>query len=440
MSISPSITRSIGQSISNSIGSGRRAIFSSRLQNTLVPQIANGSFTPTFTRATTATVFDYLGLARQVLSGESRFKGARRVANLITASEDLGNAAWLKQAGGSGSVPVQVSGNTFTFQTGGTGSGDFSQFRQNYSTKMLDDTFVANYLISASVPVTMEIFTEGSTTENISVTTTPQVLSTASTSNGTGDAFLIFRLRGDAAGNVSVDITITKIQAENTTGNTDTTLPSEYVSTGVLSSPYHGANVDSVEYFKTLNGNTVTSNVVTEGVGAAIGASNFFADASGPFGIMSETIDILSYLSASNITANNGTISLDWTPAAELQGTIFIWATYVDANNYTAILHDGTNLIFRKRIGGVNSDATKLLTYVTNTTYSLAATYSDSNDSEIYIDGDQGTGNSDNTDIQIGTDFQIGSDGNSLQQPDSSQRLVKIFDVEKTAAEVATIN
>ena len=39
--------------------------------------------------------------------------------------------------------------------------------------------------------------------------------------------------------------------------------PSEYVSTGVLSAPYHGAGVDRAKYFTTNNGNTVSSNIVT---------------------------------------------------------------------------------------------------------------------------------------------------------------------------------
>ena len=57
---------------------------------------------------------------------------------------------------------------------------------------------------------------------------------------------------------------------ENATGRADTTTPSEYVSVGVESAPYHGANVDGIKYFATENGNSVVSNVVTEGTGAAI--------------------------------------------------------------------------------------------------------------------------------------------------------------------------
>ena len=44
--------------------------------------------------------------------------------------------------------------------------------------------------------------------------------------------------------------------------------PSEFVSVGVGDD--HGSNVDGVKYFPTENGNTVTSNVVTEATGATI--------------------------------------------------------------------------------------------------------------------------------------------------------------------------
>jgi len=57
--------------------------------------------------------------------------------------------------------------------------------------------------------------------------------------------------------------------AEDVTGQTNQN-PSEYVSVGVLSEPYHGAGVDGIKYFDTENGNSVASNVVTEATGAAI--------------------------------------------------------------------------------------------------------------------------------------------------------------------------
>ena len=60
-----------------------------------------------------------------------------------------------------------------------------------------------------------------------------------------------------------------ELQVEEVTGQSNTN-PAEYVSVGVLSAPYHGANVDGVKCFTTQCGQTVASNVVTEATGATI--------------------------------------------------------------------------------------------------------------------------------------------------------------------------
>lgn len=75
--------------------------------------------------------------------------------------------------------------------------------------------------------------------------------------------------------------TLIDLQVEFSTPRADTTTPSEYVSIGVISTPFHGANVDGVQNFLTLNGNSVDGNVVTEAVGAAIDAGDikgYFAE------------------------------------------------------------------------------------------------------------------------------------------------------------------
>ena len=53
-------------------------------------------------------------------------------------------------------------------------------------------------------------------------------------------------------------ILATALQIENITGQS-ISLPAEYVSTNVLSSPFHGAMVDGVKYFDTdLSGNQLS--------------------------------------------------------------------------------------------------------------------------------------------------------------------------------------
>jgi len=137
--------------------------------------------------------------------------------------------------------------------------------------------------------------------------------------------------------------------------------------------------------------------------------------------------DVLAYATTGNLAINNGSIKLDWVPTAAAQGTIFIWGTFVDVNNSTAILHDGTNIIFRKRIGGVNNDATKLLTYTKDSVNALKATYSAVDGIQIFVNDVAGTGDADTADIQIGSDFEVGSDGNSANHQVGSVRFLQQF-------------
>jgi lysophospholipase L1-like esterase len=45
-----------------------------------------------------------------------------------------------------------------------------------------------------------------------------------------------------------------------------------------------------------------------------------------------------------------------------IAGDNYIWSSYVDANNYTALIVNGTSAIFRRRVGGSNKDATATIT------------------------------------------------------------------------------
>src|SRR3990167_9667638 len=93
--IEQSIVASLGGALSSSLYP--TPSFQATLQTTLVPEFGSGSLTPTFSRATTAYVQDWEGIYWLVLSGESKFTGARRVANLIpaagTGSASLANGA-----------------------------------------------------------------------------------------------------------------------------------------------------------------------------------------------------------------------------------------------------------------------------------------------------------------------------------------------------------
>jgi hypothetical protein len=102
-------------------------------------------------------------------------------------------------------------------------------------------------------------------------------------------------------------------------------------------------------------------------------------------------------------------ITADFTPTAASQGTIYICGSYVDASNYTAVLHDGTNFIARKRISAVNYDATLTQAIVADTTYAIKATFSSTDGVDIEVDTVAGTGDANTTDIQLGTTIEIGA-------------------------------
>ena len=105
----------------------------------------------------------------------------------------------------------------------------------------------------------------------------------------------------------------------------------------------------------------------------------------------------------------------------------FFGGTYVDANNYTAILHNGTNLIARKRIGGTNHDATIACTYEALAMRRIAATFSSTAGIQIYDQGVAGTLDATTTTCQIGSTMEVGSDGNAANQANSAIANFKIY-------------
>jgi hypothetical protein len=115
-----------------------------------------------------------------------------------------------------------------------------------------------------------------------------------------------------------------------------------------------------------------------------------------------------------------------------------LWGTYVDASNYTAILHDATNLIFRKRIAGVNYDATIANAFTSGTTYKMAASWGASG-STIYLNGVSGTPHANTTAAQIAATMQFGADGNSLQQPGAAVIKNYIWQRQLSASEMQAL-
>jgi lysophospholipase L1-like esterase len=131
--------------------------------------------------------------------------------------------------------------------------------------------------------------------------------------------------------------------------------------------------------------------------------------------------DVLSIPTAGNVLAAAGAVFMEFTPRHAPSGTIALWGSYVDADNYTALLHDATNLIMRKRIAGVNYDATIALAFEADTTYKVAGSWGPVG-VKVFAGGVKGTDHANVTAAQIAATMQIGADGNSLQQPFANLR------------------
>ena len=234
-----------------------------------------GTGTVGFTRATTATVTDFEWYVKPVLSGEARFLGARRVRNLTPYSQDVN--FWNKWS-------LTVSGTKVAYTDGSL----IGQTIISDATTAVH--YVANgtwpviiwntYLFSVSVKAAWVnyvqlAFAASTAYQNFNLTNwsmtgtagagsvvdewngwyrcTVKFVSTLGTNAGQGIAIISSmsdgRLQSNLWDGIS-GVSVCRMQLEDVTGQSIQT-PSEYVSTNVLSSPYHGAMVDWVKYFDT---------------------------------------------------------------------------------------------------------------------------------------------------------------------------------------------
>lgn len=250
----------------------------------VVFQLGDSSLSPvfgtggTFARATTATVEDHEDVIREVLSGEVRFQGQRRVENSLTASEDFSDAAWTKV-----NTATVTGTNTLNFPA------VLDQIKETITVGSTDNKkYVARVELSGSGTITLQISNGVSAiSQQVTITAAVQTFSVAKTftDDNTIVQFNIYRNTGDTC----TTLTANYAQFQDKTGASDPAVPDAYVSTGVLSAPYHGANVDGVKYFLSTNGNSVVSNVVVEASGAAI------TDAIGYFGEPASTNKCTNY-------------------------------------------------------------------------------------------------------------------------------------------------
>lgn len=80
---------------------------------------------------------------------------------------------------------------------------------------------------------------------------------------------------------------------------------------------------------------------------------------------------VASFPTAGKIPVNDFAIRMIVVPSTSGQSGVYLFGSYVDANNYTAILVSPTEITLRKRLAGVNTDATVIITHTEDTPLDL---------------------------------------------------------------------
>lgn len=199
----------------------------------------------TFARASTGSVTDYDGNALTALANELREAGKRRVENLLASSERNDLNSTVSNASRTATV-VTLSGtnNAYWYKN----CGPFTS----------GDSFVCSMTISCDTERLIGIravrANAGTNDVKVVISAGPVAQRVSLALTLTGDGTLEFGLENRSGVVAGVDtspgvFTVQWVQVERVpSGQTE---PSEYVSKGVLSSPYHGWGADGVSYFPT---------------------------------------------------------------------------------------------------------------------------------------------------------------------------------------------
>jgi len=267
----------IGVSYGNSSGTGgllNSSTFFAPLKTSLILQRGTGG--PTWSRATKAWGFNELGYLEELASGCAFFGGARLVRNTVrTTSEDFSNAVWSKSnltvTGTNVIVCANSTSQQFIYQlSSGTsittgqvllccvrlkyvsGGADFVQVAPGssgfgtgqYATISLLDG--ATNVVGCTATVTLVAADTYDFCVRLTATATGAFetwnvcfagsLAAGRIPNFVGDGIKSFELLRAW----SVDVT-----------NYDASYVPEYVSVGVVASPYFGAGIDGAKYFGT---------------------------------------------------------------------------------------------------------------------------------------------------------------------------------------------
>jgi hypothetical protein len=349
-------------------------IFDAPLTTSLLARKPSLLAPTTASRALSAYVPDHSGQLKLAKSGEIRFYGARRVENLVPTA-DISSATWAQA-----SIVTAEQGG---YKIQKTGSNDRRTVAFTVNQKTSSFSVRLRYIdtISGTSNVNTNILLYNETkAANLGVKTInltgPGVYGaswTGLTNVDAGDAirFYIYVLTGGGASEGDW-IIVADPQVESTMGHSVPEQCAEYVSTGVLSSPYHGANVDGVRYFSTNNGTTRTATSgtagtykITDGIGSDISTITLMGllkeQGQTNLALRSDAIDNASW------TKNNTTITADATTApdgATIADKLVETASTATHNAEQSVTKAASALAYSFSVYGKQAEKTKLRLYI----------------------------------------------------------------------------
>lgn len=386
------------------------------------------SVNSSITRATTASILDYEGIIRTVKSGELRVERARRVENKLLDSEDYSTLNWQRTRVnilGKKFIPsvddnthyllqnsdvsinraytysARVKADGYNFVQIGESTGFGSTKYVNFN--LLNGTIIFNnWGLDASITLDTDGYyiISVKAVANISSTTGRLVFSVLpSDLHSRFPSFI-----GDGTSGVIFDY----IQLEDVTGKADQTA-SEYVSTGVLSYPYHSAGVDGVKYFHIKKDGSPldmkpyvlvekqSTNLLTDSVNSILSWANL-SGGTGTVPVITQVTDSLfgtvSRLQATKTDTSTASYSFAYKTIGSLTTNNQVLTFWAKSNNglpqdvYVRIL--GTDAITQRTIG-IDWTRIELKTNVGVATASLGigARYISDNNVDILISAPQ---------------------------------------------------
>lgn len=270
-------------------GAGNGVSFLGKFLGSAVPTVGPVPTWATNSGATgIASIVDYLGNVRYCKQGEARFWGARRVENLLRASNAFTNATYWTVVG-TATIAAVTTDAARTLDTDG------ASFKTAYL--LTSDGTTSNVirqtlgvLPGVKHTVSVEVWAGTSTGLRARLYVTAGATAGEMTVSGGADGWVryAFTATPDGASTYQLmlcttsagTVYIRKAQVENMGTEVDDASgnrpPSGYVSQDEIvystgqNTPYHGAFVDGVRYEVTTNGNTLNNatKVVTEAAGA----------------------------------------------------------------------------------------------------------------------------------------------------------------------------